>query len=295
MLKGKFMGMLEGKVVLVTGAARGQGRAHAVASARQGADVVLLDVASQIETAFYPLASKEDLDETVRLVRAEGREAVGLVGDVRSQQDVDAAVGTAIREFGKVDALIANAAIVAPMVRFWEIDERNWLDAMDVNLSGVWMSVKAVAAHMSRRQSGSIVITSSVNGLEPGESNTSYATAKHALIGLTKNVALELAPFGVRCNAVCPGVIDTPMVDNTFSREAYVGPGATRSDLLQSVYHFHALRGTTLMQPDVVADTGVFLNSAAARGITGAVVPVDAGHLLLAGYNHAPIRSDVPG
>jgi SDR family mycofactocin-dependent oxidoreductase len=277
--------------VLITGGARGQGRAHAVASARQGADVVLLDVASPIETSYCPLASEEDLDDTVRLVKAEGREAIGLVGDVRSQHDVDAAVAEAIGRFGKLDALIANAAIVGPMENFWQISECSWLDVMDINLSGVWRAAKAVAPHMIERQSGSIVMTSSVNGIEAGQTITSYVVAKHAVIGLAKNVALELGPSGVRCNVICPGVIDTPMVDNQAARAAHTGsPDGTREDLLNAVYHFHLLKGTTVMPPEVIADAGVFLNSPLARTVTGAVLPVDAGHLVLPGFNHAPIR-----
>lgn len=287
------MGLLDGMVVLITGGARGQGRAHAVASAREGADVVLFDVASQIETAPYPLATKEDLHETVRLVQAQGRQAFGVVGDVRSQEDLDGAVADAIQRFGKVDALIANAGIIAEMATFWETDPHSWNDLLDINLHGVWRAAKAVAPHMIERQSGSIIMTASVNAFEPAQMITSYVAAKHGVIGLAKNVALELAPYGVRCNVIAPACVDTPMVDNPIARAAHAGPeNPTRENLLHAVYHFHALKGATAMPPEVIADAGVFLNSSLARAVTGAVLPVDSGHLVLPGFNHAPVRPD---
>jgi SDR family mycofactocin-dependent oxidoreductase len=284
------MGLLEGMVVFVTGAARGQGRAHAVASAREGADVVLLDLADQISTVAYPMATKEDLADTVRAVEGLGRRAISVVGDVRAQSDVDAAVAQGIEAFGRVDAVIANAGIVS-VAPFWEITEQGWNDTVDTNLSGVWRTAKAVAPHMIEAGSGSIIVISSVNGLEAGDGTAAYAAAKHGLIGLMKTIAVELGPHGVRCNAICPGAIHTGMVDNVPVRDRIVGhEGATIDELIEGVRHYGVLRGSTMLSPDAIARAAVFLNSQMASDITGVALPVDAGHLLLPGFNHAPVR-----
>jgi NAD(P)-dependent dehydrogenase (short-subunit alcohol dehydrogenase family) len=162
------MTLLEGKVALITGAARGQGRAHAITCAREGADVVLLDTTDQIASVTYRMASRDDLDETVTQVEKLDRRAVAVEGDVRDQAALDRAVAEGLDAFGRIDILIANAGIwtTAPL---WELPESAWEDMVGVNLTGVWKSIKAVAPHMIGRRSGSIVVTSSVNGLEPGQ------------------------------------------------------------------------------------------------------------------------------
>ncbi|WP_299950761.1 mycofactocin-coupled SDR family oxidoreductase [uncultured Modestobacter sp.] len=284
------MGLLDGKVVLITGGARGQGRAHAVVSAREGADVVLVDIADQIDTVKYTMARQEDLDETVRQVEALDRRAIAAVADVRSQEQLDAAVQRGLAEFGQIDVLIANAGIwtTAP---FWELTEAQWTDMTDVNLSGVWRSAKAVAPHMIERQTGSIVITSSVNGLEAGMNFAHYVAAKHGVIGLMKNIALELAPHGIRCNSINPGAILTPMTDHQDAWDMFAGhPGGTEADMIEGGYHYGALKGTTWLPPEAIANTALYLNSALAANVTGVTIPVDAGHLLMPGVNATPVR-----
>jgi SDR family mycofactocin-dependent oxidoreductase len=284
------MGLLDGQVALITGAARGQGRAHAVASAREGADVILLDVAAPIHGIPYPAATADELAETAEMVEESGRRALPVTGDTRSQADVDAAVARGIQEFGRIDILIANAGVWSS-APFWEMTEQMWSQVVDINLSGTWRSAKAVAPHMIERQSGSIVIISSVNGLEPGSGHAHYSASKHGVLGLMKTIALELAPFGIRCNAISPAAIDTPMTANQALWDMTAGhPGGTPEEQIESVYHFHALKGRTLLPPEVVADAALFLNSRLAGAVTGAVLPVDAGHLILPGYNHRPTR-----
>lgn len=284
------MGLLDGKVVFITGGARGQGRAHAVASAREGADVALLDRAQDIDTVGYPLGTADDLEETASLVEEFGRRALRFAGDVRSQSDLDSAVAATITEFGKIDALIANAGIWATGP-FWELSDEQWSDMIGVCLTGVWRSAKAVAPHMIERQSGSIVMTSSVDGLEPGGIYAHYTAAKHGVIGLMKSVALELAPHGPRCNSVNPGAVDTPMLDNQPGYDLISGhPGGTRDDLVEGGHRFNVLRGTALLDPMEIANTTVYLNSNLAAKVTGTTVLVDAGHMLLTGYNHSPVR-----
>jgi SDR family mycofactocin-dependent oxidoreductase len=283
------MGLLDGKVVLVTGGARGQGRAHAVTSAREGADVIVIDIAGQMPSVRYEMGRPDDLTETVAQVEALDRRALPVKADVRSQSALDEAVRQGLAEFGRIDCLIANAGIWTSG-SFWELTDEQWDETIGVNLSGVWKSAKAVAPHMIERGSGSIVVISSVNGLEPGL-NAHYAAAKHGLIGLMKNMALELAPFGVRCNAICPGAINTPMTNHQAAWDMFAGhPGGTESDLVEGGYHYHALKGKTFLAPSAIADTALYLNSDLADAVTGVTIPVDAGHLLLTGYNRSPNR-----
>jgi SDR family mycofactocin-dependent oxidoreductase len=284
------MGMLDGKVAMITGGSRGQGRAHAVTCAREGADVIIVDIAEQMGTVTYKMATQADLDETVSQVEAYDKRALALKADVRSQPQLNEAVARGIAELGKIDILIANAGIWT-RAPFWELTEDEWDEMIGVNLTGVWKSAKAVAPHMIGRQSGSIVITSSTNGLEAGLNYAHYVAAKHGVIGLMKNIALELAPYGIRCNSINPGAIKTPMTDQQGAWDMYAGhPGGTETDMVEAGYHFGALKGTTFMPPQVIADTALYLNSDLAAAVTGVTIPVDAGHMILPGINPAPVQ-----
>jgi SDR family mycofactocin-dependent oxidoreductase len=284
------MGMLDGKVALITGGARGQGRAHAVTCAREGADVVLVDVLDALATVPYPLATAEDMDETVRAVEAVGRRALAVKGDVRYSEDLDAAVAAGILEFGAIDILIANAGIWT-MGSFWELTDQQWEEMLAVNLTGVWKSAKAVAPHMISRRSGSIVITASVNALEAGQFTAHYVAAKHGLVGLMRNIALELAPYGIRCNAISPGAVKTPMTNHQRAWDMFAGhPGGTEDDMTEAGHHYTLLKGTSWLDPQVIANAALYLNSDLASAVTGVVLPVDAGHLTLSGYNPASTR-----
>lgn len=247
-------GLLEGKVAMVTGAARGQGRAHALTCARAGADVVVVDLDEPLETVPYPLGTPDDLAETVAEVRELGRSAISMAADVRDRSQLDRAVERAISELGQVDILIANAGIWT-RGRFWELTEDQWDEMIAVNLTGLWKSAKAVAPHMIERGEGSIVIT----------------------------------PYGIRCNSIHPGAILTPMIDQQEGWDNVAGhEGGTREEMMEGVSHFHALKGAAALDPQTVADAALFLNSDLAARVTGAAIPVDAGHLLLSGFNHEP-------
>jgi SDR family mycofactocin-dependent oxidoreductase len=284
------MGLLDGKTVFITGAARGQGRAHALTSAREGADVLLLDVPEAISAVQYPLGTEADLDVTKKEVEALGRRAITVTGDVRSQATLDQAVAHGISELGKIDIVIANAGVwnLAP---FWEITAEAWQAMIGTNLTGVWQTLKAVAPHMIERESGSIVITTSMNAHEGGPNFAHYTAAKHGLLGLMRTVALELAPFGIRCNAVSPGAIRTPMNDHQIGYDMMAGhEGGTEDDYIAGGYSYAALKGHSMLPPEVIADAALFLNSELASAITGVALPVDAGHLLLTGFNHSPTK-----
>src|SRR5215471_13827431 len=284
------MGLLDGKVAFITGGSRGQGRAHAVTCAREGADVIVIDIAEQLATVPYRLATADDLDETVKLVEAHGRRALAIKADVRSQRQLDDAVAAGIAELGKIDILIANAGIWT-MASFWELTSEQWDEMIGVNLTGVWKAAKAVAPHMIERRSGSIVITASVNALEAGQYTAHYVAAKHGLIGLMRNVALELAPYGIRCNAISPGAVKTPMTNHQAAWDMFAGhPGGTEEDMTEVGHHYTLLAGTSRLDPQDVANAAVYLNSDLASKVTGVTIPVDAGHLTLSGYNPASTR-----
>ncbi|MGR6919876.1 mycofactocin-coupled SDR family oxidoreductase [[Actinomadura] parvosata] len=278
------MGLLDGKVVFITGGGRGQGRAHALASAQEGADVILTDIDAPIRTVPYGLAGKEDLAETVRLVEDLGRRALPVVADVRSQQALDDAVAQGIAEFGKIDCLIANAGILTEG-KVWELDDETWQDMIDVNLTGVWRSVKAVLPHMIERKSGSIVITASSNSDDPDPGIAHYTAAKAGVIGLMKNVAVEVAPFGIRCNAIKPGFIASEMTSWQGMLDRYAGhEGGTVEHMHQAGYYFNALP-MPMMQPESTARVALFLNSDLAAYVTGQHFFVDAGHSVLSRTN----------
>lgn len=282
------MGMLDGKVVLITGGSRGQGRAHALVSAREGADVIIVDVVEDLSTVTYPLARKDDMAATVESVEALGRRIVAVEADVRYQDQLDEAVARGMAELGKIDVLIANAGIWT-QAPFYELSDDQWEEMIAVNLSGVWRSAKAVAPHMIERKSGSIVMISSVNGLEPGPNFAHYTAAKHGVVGLMKTVALELAPHGIRCNSIHPGAVRSGMTENQMAFDMYAGgPGGTVDDLIRAGKHYGALKGTTFMPPETIANAALFLNSDLASSVTGVALPVEAGHLLMAGVNTAP-------
>ena len=284
------MGLLDGQVALVTGGSRGQGRAHAVTCAREGADVIIVDITKPTTDVPYALATAEDHAETVRQVEALDRRILAIDADVRDQAALDAAVARGVGELGKIDILIANAGIWT-QAPFWEITEQQWDEMIGVNLTGVWKSAKAVAPHMIERKTGSIVITSSANGIEPGQNYAHYVSAKHGVIGLMKNIALELAPHGVRCNSINPGAIRTPMTDHQGAWDMFAGhEGGTEAEMLEGGYHYALLRNTTWLEPQAIADTALYLNSHLAANVTGVTIPVDAGHLLIPGVNANPVR-----
>jgi SDR family mycofactocin-dependent oxidoreductase len=282
------MGLLDGKVVFITGGGRGQGRAHAVVSAKEGADIVFVDTTKPFATVPYDHTTADDMAETVNLVEALDRRVLSIEADVRDQDALDSAVAEGIAQFGQIDCLIANAGIwtLGPVA---EMSRETWQEMIDINLTGVWQSVKAVVPHMIERQAGSIVITSSVNGLEGGPFFSHYTAAKFGVVGLMKAIAVELGPQGIRANTVNPGTILTGMTNNQQGYDMMAGhPGGTRDDLLNAGKSYGILKGSGFMQPEVIANAALFLNSDLASNVTGISLPVDSGHLAMAGINLDP-------
>ncbi|AMM19049.1 oxidoreductase [Frondihabitans sp. PAMC 28766] len=282
------MGLLDGKVVFITGGGRGQGRAHAIVSAREGADIVFVDTTKPFASVPYPHTTPDDIAETVSKVEALDRRVLAIEADVREQDQLDAAVAEGIAQFGQIDALIANAGIwtLGPVQ---EMTRETWQEMIDINITGVWQSVKAVVPHMIERQKGSIVMTSSVNGLEGGPFFSHYTAAKFAVVGFMKAIAVELGPQGIRANTVNPGTILTGMTNNQQGYDMMSGhQGGTYDDLLKAGKTYGILKGSGFLNPEVIANAALFLNSDLASNVTGISLPVDSGHLAMAGINMDP-------
>jgi SDR family mycofactocin-dependent oxidoreductase len=281
---------LHGRVALVTGAARGQGRSHAVTLAQAGADIVAADICRPVGTAPYPMATREDLDTTVAEVEKLDRRALPVECDTRSSADLDAAVAAGLAEFGKIDILVANAGIWA-LGKLWELTDEQWQDVVDINLTGAWRSIKAVVPSMIENRGGSIVLTASVNGFEGGAGMSHYVAAKHGVLGLMKNAALELGGYNIRCNAVCPGIVDTQMNDWQGAYDMMAGrPGGTPEDRQYAAYNWSVLAGRGLLRPSTISKAVLWLASDDSADVTGVALPIDGGHSILPGSNPDPVR-----
>jgi len=281
----------DGEVVLITGAARGQGAAHAELLAARGAAVVLLDAPKPVGSVKYPVGTEEQLNTVAEKIRANGGQAIGVVGDVRSQRDLDNAVTAGLSHFGRIDGLIANAGIWGEIVTLWEMSEETWADSIDIMLTGCWRSIKAVVPAMKEGGRGSIVLVSSVMGLGEGMAlGASYTAAKHGLIGLMHTAAQELGRENIRVNAIAPGFIDTDMHRWQESMDYMAGrPGGTEDDLTNAGRHYAQLKGRGPLDPLDVARSAAFLLSREAENLTGVILPVDAGHTVLPRVNQNPV------
>jgi SDR family mycofactocin-dependent oxidoreductase len=266
-----------GKVVVITGGARGQGRSHALEFARLGADIAVCDLAHDLDSVGYPLGTRDDLAETVRLVEAEGRRCVGSVTDVRDLEATLAFVEEARAELGSVDILVANAGISA-LGSICTMGAAEWSETIDTNLTGVFNAMRAVTPHMRRQRWGRIIGVSSMMGRSSNPGIPAYVASKWGVIGLVKSVAFELAAFGVTVNAVAPGNVSTPMIHNDtlygLMRPDLEHP--TREDVEPGMTALH-VQPVPWLEPEEITAAVVFLASEGARHITGSVIDVDAG------------------
>lgn len=263
------MGKLDGQVALVTGAARGQGRADCLALARAGAHIAALDLCRNLPYPGYTLGTRAQLDEVIAQVEDLDRRAVAVVADVRVESEVRAAVEHVVGALGRIDILINNAA-VAGMLPFWEISEEQWDTILDTNLKGPWLVAKHVAPHMIRQRSGKIVNIGSVGGVRGQGNLAHYVAAKHGIVGLTRAMAIELAPYAINVNAILPGSVASPMLDG-LAEEL----GATPADVQRLFARDHLF--PQVIDPHYVAEAILWLVSDEARFTTGATLPVDAG------------------
>jgi (+)-trans-carveol dehydrogenase len=272
------MGKLDGKVAFITGAARGQGRSHALTLAREGADIIAIDICEQIDTVPYPMGTQADLDETVKLVEALDRRVVASKADVRDPEGLAAAVDEGVAQLGRLDIVLANAGIVGHPLGTIN-PAKTFRDVVDVNLTGVYTTVEVSKQHLiDSSPGGSIVITSSLAGLRALGAGGGYTEAKHGLVGMMRTYALELAQHMIRVNSVHPTNVRTPMIQND------VIYGIFRPDL-ENPTEEEALAGLAFLnllpvpyiEVEDVSNAILFLVSDDARYITGAALPIDAG------------------
>ncbi|QYA99762.1 mycofactocin-coupled SDR family oxidoreductase (plasmid) [Rhodococcus sp. USK10] len=266
------MGKLDGRVAFVTGAARGQGRAEAVKLAEEGADIIALDICRRPTPTDYPEATADDLAETVRLVEKTGRRILASETDVRDLAGLTNIVDEGVRQFGRLDTVVANAGVVS-WGRLWEMDIERWTDMIDINLTGVFNTLRAAIPHMIEAgNGGSIIATSSSAGLQalPGQSH--YTAAKHGVTGLVKSAAMELGPYRIRVNSLHPWAVDTPMGTlGEDGKKVFADNPSYMNAMSQILYE------PSSSTPDDIANAVLFLASDDSRTITAAQFTVDHG------------------
>lgn len=272
------MGQLDGKVAFITGAARGQGRAHALALAAEGADVFGIDVCADVDTVPYPMGTEDELAQTQRLVRDLGRRCETRVVDIRDAAALGSAVTAMIETYGRVDICVANAAVCA-FGKTWELSDDQWNTVVETNLTGTFKTLRAVVPQLIKQGAGGRIVAISSGAGRIGVPNLShYVASKWGLTGLVKSLALEVAEYGITVNAICPATVDTPMVHN----DAFYGLFApdvanpTREQVKDSYAAMNPMR-VPWMDVSDIANAVLYLVSDGARYVNGTTLEVSAG------------------
>jgi len=274
---------LDGRVALVTGAARGQGRAHALRLANHGADIIAIDICGPVSDSItYPPATSEQLADTVSGVGATGRNILARTVDVRDLAAQQQVVAEGIERFGRLDILVVNAGVLS-WGRLFELTEEQWDTIIEVNLSGAWKTVRAaVPAMIKAGNGGSVIMVSSVAGLKATPGNGHYSAAKHGMVGITNALALEVGEFGIRVNSIHPYSIDTPMIERDAMTEIFT----RHPDYLHSFAPMPlkppsqlaaGLADPGFMTPEDVSDVVAWLASDGSRYISGSQLAIDRG------------------
>ncbi|MFG1925946.1 mycofactocin-coupled SDR family oxidoreductase [Cryptosporangium sp. NPDC048952] len=273
-------GRVQGKVAFITGAARGQGRSHAIRLAQEGADIIAIDLNEDVPGTGSPGATDADLAETVKQVEALDRRILATKADVRDYAAVKKAVDEGVAELGRLDIVSANAGIASLPHLAHEMEEDTWKTMIDINLTGVWHTAKATIPHLIAAGGGALVLTSSAAGLQPYANIAHYVAAKHGVVGLMKTLALELAPHHIRVNSLHPTQVDTPMIQNPATYALFTGrPDSTREEFEPISQEMNALPIPWVDAVDI-SNALLFLASDEGRYITGVTLPVDAGTLI---------------
>jgi SDR family mycofactocin-dependent oxidoreductase len=275
-------GTLEGRVAFVTGAARGQGRAHAVRLASEGADIIAIDICGPIsDTVTYPAATSEELADTVRAIESTGRKVLAREVDIRDLAAQQQVVADGIEQFGRLDIVVANAGILS-WGRMFEMSEEQWDSVIDVNLNGTWRTIRAaVPAMIEAGNGGSIIIVSSSAGTKATPGNGHYSASKHGLVAITNALAIEVGEFGIRVNSIHPYSIDTPMVEPDAMMEIFSKYPAFLHSFkpmpYQPVNHDGKKGLKEFMTPEEVADVVLWLAGDGSATISGSQLAVDRG------------------
>jgi SDR family mycofactocin-dependent oxidoreductase len=272
------MGWLDGKVALVSGAARGQGRSHAVRLAQEGADIIGFDICRDVETMVYPGATPEDLDETVRLVEKQGRRMIASQADVRDPDAVRALVADGLAQLGRLDIVCANAGVLTAVPAV-DMTDQDWAVTIDTDLTGVWNTISAALPRMIEQgDGGSVVVTSSTAGLRGLANLSHYSAAKHGVIGLARALAWEMGQHNIRINVVVPTTMLTHMVDNPgmIANLAPEHQTPTLADAQPTLAALSMLPAWHIEAIDI-SNAIAWLCSDQARYITAATIPVDLG------------------
>ena len=263
-------GRVAGKVALITGAARGQGRSHAVRLAAEGADIIAVDICAPVADVSYPTATPEDLATTARLVEEAGARVVTAAVDVRDGADLAAAVAEGAAALGGLDIAVANAGVCS-IQRWDEVTPALWDTVIGINLTGVWNTCTAAIPHLVARGGGSLILVSSAAGLKGQPFLTPYVASKHGLVGIMRSLANELASGHVRVNSLHPTGVDTPMLVGMAGLTGHLEGSPELGPL------FHNSLPVDLLQPEDISNAVLFLASDEARYVTGLTMTVDAG------------------
>lgn len=269
------------RTVFITGAARGMGRAHALAFAREGARLVLCDACRQYSTVPYALTQPEELASLASEIEQMGPPILAEQVDVTNLAAMSALAERAQRELGPIDILVANAGLYS-FAPSWELTEEQWDETVNVDLKGVWITCKVCIPQMLSRRSGKIICISSTAGLKGMAHLAHYVAAKHGVLGLVKTLAIELAPYNINVNAVCPTSVDTAMCRNQALYDAFAGgpgPLATYEHMLELMNQLNLFPDRNLLPPEAISAAVLWLASDEARHLTGCALPVDAGYL----------------
>ncbi|RVW00968.1 mycofactocin-coupled SDR family oxidoreductase [Rhodococcus spongiicola] len=274
-------GRVEGKVAFITGAARGQGRSHAVRLAEEGADIIAVDICENIDTVTsYSLATDQEFQETVAQVEALGRRIVAVKADVRDLASLQKAFDAGIEQFGRVDIVVANAGIIT-YGRSWELTAQQWQDVIDVDLTGVYNTAKvAIPSMIDAGRGGSILFTSSTAGFKGIQGSGHYVAAKHAIVGLMRTMANELGPYNIRVNTIHPTCVDTCMIRNPDMYATMSSESEPSEDTAMPGFMSLNTLPVPWVDPTDISNAVLFLGSDETRYVTGVTFPVDAGALV---------------
>jgi SDR family mycofactocin-dependent oxidoreductase len=271
---------LLGRVALVTGAARGQGRAHAVRLARDGADVIAIDICKPVSSAItYPGATPQDLEETVRAVESEGRKVLAREVDIRDSSALQQLMADAWEAFGRLDIVVANAGVLG-WGRMWELSDEQWNTVIDINLTGTFRTLRAaIPVMLEAGNGGSIVIISSAAGLRAMPGNSPYSASKHGVVALANSLALELGEFGIRVNSIHPYAVDTAMGEPGKMAEFFAKHPDFAHSLKPMPLKVQGVGSSEAMAPEEVSEVVAWLAGDGARSVSGAQLSVDRGEL----------------